>query len=99
MYQQGAPLTADLSVAVYLYQPGDGGLDRVAILLANHLLRRGGRVELWMARTDGRASSVLSAGPKVSGIALDGRFSLPPFVPEDGAMARLVDMQRVPSFR
>ena len=31
MYQQGAPLTADLSVAVYLYQPGDGGLDRVAM--------------------------------------------------------------------
>ncbi|MDI1295030.1 MAG: glycosyltransferase, partial [bacterium] len=46
-------------VAIYLYQPGDGGLDRVAILLANHLHRRGARVELWMARTDGPTAHLI----------------------------------------
>ncbi|WP_420144200.1 glycosyltransferase [Sphingobium sp.] len=49
----------DISVAVYLYQPGDGGLDRVAILLANHLLHRGVDVELWMARRDGPAAHLI----------------------------------------
>ena len=53
---RSAPL---FSVAIYLYQPGDGGLDRVAILLANHLLARGVRVELWMARTDGPTAHLI----------------------------------------
>lgn len=48
-----------LSVAVYLYQPGDGGLDRVAILLANHLLSRGVAVELWMTRMDGKNAHLI----------------------------------------
>lgn len=48
-----------LSVAVYLYEPGDGGLDRVAILLANHLRRRGVAVELWLTRTEGPAAHLI----------------------------------------
>lgn len=53
MFHTRQAAAQSLSVAIYLYQPGDGGLDRVAVLLANHLLRRGVRAELWMARTDG----------------------------------------------
>lgn len=59
MFQSRRDAAHDLSVAVYLYQPGDGGLDRVAILLANHLLRRGVAVELWMARPDGAAAHLI----------------------------------------
>lgn len=51
--------------ALYLYQPGDGGLDRVAILLANHLQKRGIRVELWMARTDGPTAGLIDPAVKV----------------------------------
>lgn len=47
------------SVAVYLYEPGDGGLDRVAIFLANHLVRRGVPVELWMTRLEGAAAHLI----------------------------------------
>jgi glycosyltransferase involved in cell wall biosynthesis len=59
MFQTRRLSAPDFSVAVYLYQPGDGGLDRVAILLANHLMRRGIRVELWMARTDGPSAHLI----------------------------------------
>jgi glycosyltransferase involved in cell wall biosynthesis len=59
MFQSRRPATRAFSVAVYLYEPGDGGLDRVAILLANHLLRRGVPVELWMARTDGPTAHLI----------------------------------------
>ena len=69
MYQQGAPFTADLSVAVYLYQPGDGGLDRVAILLANHMARRGMKVELWMARTQGVSAHLIDPRVPVRRVA------------------------------
>lgn len=44
---------------VYLYRPGDGGLDRVAIQLANHLHHRGVRVELWMAHLDGPLAGLI----------------------------------------
>lgn len=59
MFQFRRPAARALSVAVYLYQPGDGGLDRVAILLANHLLRRGVSVELWMTRIDGASAHLI----------------------------------------
>lgn len=59
MFQSRAHLARPYSAAVYLYQPGDGGLDRVAILLANHLLHKGVRVELWMARTDGPTAHLI----------------------------------------
>lgn len=59
MVHHFTPPAPDLSVAVYLYQPGDGGLDRVAILLANHLFRRGIAVELWMTRMDGKNAHLI----------------------------------------
>lgn len=59
MFQSRRTLARDFSVAVYLYQPGDGGLDRVAILLANHLLHRGVPVELWMTHTDGACAHLI----------------------------------------
>ncbi|MEC7933428.1 MAG: glycosyltransferase, partial [Pseudomonadota bacterium] len=62
-------MTADLSVAVYLYQPGDGGLDRVAILLANHMARRGMKVELWMARTQGVSAHLIDPRVPVRRVA------------------------------
>ncbi len=54
---------ASLSVAIYLYQPGDGGLDRVAILMANGLADRGVQTELWLARAQGPMRAMVS--PKV----------------------------------
>ena len=39
--------------AVYLYEPGDGGLDRVAILIANGVAARGLTAELWLTREEG----------------------------------------------
>lgn len=48
-----------LFIAIYLYEPSDGGLDRIAILFANHLVRRGLRAELWMARTKGPAAGLI----------------------------------------
>lgn len=62
----------DFSVAVYLYQPGDGGLDRVAILLANHLRQRGVPVELWMARTDGPTAHLIDPAITVRRVAAPG---------------------------
>ncbi|MEC3950079.1 glycosyltransferase [Sphingobium sp. HWE2-09] len=59
MVQSPRATTRAFSVAVYLYQPGDGGLDRVAILLANHLHRQGVPVELWMARTEGATAHLI----------------------------------------
>ena len=47
------------SVAIYLYEPSDGGLDRVAILLANELLKRGVKVELWMGHIEGPLASLI----------------------------------------
>jgi glycosyltransferase involved in cell wall biosynthesis len=59
MVQSPSATARAFSVAVYLYQPGDGGLDRVAILLANHLHRQGVPVELWMARTEGATAHLI----------------------------------------
>lgn len=59
MFQSRVGLPSALSVAIYLYQPGDGGLDRVAILLANHLQRRGVAVELWMTRLEGASAHLI----------------------------------------
>ncbi|BBD98306.1 glycosyltransferase [Sphingobium amiense] len=59
MFQYGGPEGSRPFVAIYLYQPGDGGLDRVAILLANHLLRRRIPVELWMTRLEGPAAHLI----------------------------------------
>lgn len=47
------------SIVIYLYEPSDGGLDRVAILLANDLLKRGVKVELWMGHIDGPLANLI----------------------------------------
>lgn len=59
MFPSRTGISPALSVAIYLYRPGDGGLDRVAILLANHLLRRGVAVELWMALLEGASAHLI----------------------------------------
>lgn len=68
--QQGTPIVH------YLYEPGDGGLDRVAILLANAMTERGEPTELWMGKTEGPISDLISPKVtvrKVPGLALAGR--------------------------
>ena len=59
MFHTPQRVSHSFSIAIYLYEPSDGGLDRVAILLANHLLRRGVAVELWMARPDGPVAGLI----------------------------------------
>lgn len=90
MFQSGCDGARGFSVAVYLYQPGDGGLDRVAILLANHLLRQGVAVELWMTRTDGPAAHLIDPALTVRQVpAPDGirRLSM---IAQYPALARMV---------
>ncbi|EZP70754.1 Glycosyl transferase family 1 [Sphingomonas paucimobilis] len=62
-------MSSDLSVAIYLYEPSDGGLDRVAILLANYLAARGVRSELWMARTEGPLAPLIAPGVVIRRVA------------------------------
>lgn len=62
-------MSSDLSVAIYLYEPSDGGLDRVAILLANYLAARGVRSELWMARTEGPLAPLIAPGVMIRRVA------------------------------
>ncbi len=56
----GAMLNRGHRIAIYLYEPSDGGLDRVAILLANHLAAQGLGAELWMARTEGPLAALIA---------------------------------------
>ncbi|MDO7833920.1 glycosyltransferase [Sphingobium sp. HBC34] len=91
MFQYRRPAGRAFSVAVYLYEPGDGGLDRVAILLANHLRRRGVPVELWMARTDGPAAHLIDPGLTVRRVAAPSanrRLSMITHFPVLAAMVR-----------
>lgn len=43
----------EITFVHHLYEPGDGGLDRVAITLANGMARRGLPTELWLTRAEG----------------------------------------------
>lgn len=52
-------------IAVYLYEPGDGGLDRVAILLANGFAARGVNTELWLTRNAGPMRGLVGDGVTV----------------------------------
>lgn len=91
MFQSRRPAARAFSVAVYLYRPGDGGLDRVAILLANHLLRRGVPVELWMTHMDGAAVSLIDPGltlRRVPAPATGRRLSMIGQYPALAAMVR-----------
>ena len=48
------------AIVHFLYEPSAGGLDRVAILLANEMAERGTRTELWLTRTEGPLSNLIS---------------------------------------
>lgn len=55
----------DCDIAVHLYEPGDGGLDRVAILLANGFAARGLATELWLTRADGPVRHLVAPDVRV----------------------------------
>lgn len=59
MFHTRPPVAESFSIAIYLYEPSDGGLDRIAILFASHLARRGVRAELWMARREGPVAGLI----------------------------------------
>ncbi|MEH6702754.1 glycosyltransferase [Parasphingorhabdus sp.] len=48
------------AIVHFLYEPGDGGLDRVAILLANGMARRGIETELWLTRANGSVADMIA---------------------------------------
>jgi glycosyltransferase involved in cell wall biosynthesis len=47
-------------VVIYLYRPGDGGLDRVAILLANGFATRGLATEIWLTHNEGESRFLIA---------------------------------------
>lgn len=94
MLQFSRPAGRAFSVAVYLYQPGDGGLDRVAILLANHLLSRGVPVELWMARTDGPAAHMIDPALTVRRVPAPGGLRRLSMIAQFPALAAMVRRYR-----
>lgn len=49
----------------FLYEPGDGGLDRVAVLLANGMARRGIPTELWLTKATGAVADLIAPEVKV----------------------------------
>lgn len=84
-------VTQNCSVAIYLYEPSDGGLDRVAILLANHLRQRGIAAELWMTRTEGPAAGLIDPQLRVRRVPaprLRRRLSMIAQFPALAAMVR-----------
>lgn len=91
MFQHNVGSRDDLSAAIYLYRPGDGGLDRVAIMLANHMARQGKAVELWMAHTDGVSAHLIDSRVPVRRVAAPGgnrRLSMIAQFPALAAMVR-----------
>lgn len=91
MFQSRRPAARAFSVAIYLYEPGDGGLDRVAILLANHLLARGVAVELWMPRREGPIAHLIDPAltiRPVSAPSIRRRLSMIAQFPALSAMVR-----------
>jgi len=44
----------------FLYEPGGGGLDRVAIYLANEMAKRGINTELWLTKADGPLAHIIA---------------------------------------
>ncbi len=83
------------TVAIFLYEPGDGGLDRVAILIANGLAERGLATELWLTEVDGPLRALVSrqvrvrevSAPKIGGRGLRLFLQLPTLI-------RILRMQR-----
>ena len=58
-------MTGTPPVVHFLYEPGNGGLDRVAILLANGMAKRGVPTELWLTRTTGPVADLIATEVKV----------------------------------
>jgi glycosyltransferase involved in cell wall biosynthesis len=56
----GLPKIQSGPIVHFLYEPGDGGLDRVAILLANAMADKGLDTELWLTKPDGPLSKLIS---------------------------------------
>lgn len=81
-------------IAVHLYEPGNGGLDRVAILLANGFAERGRSTELWLTRQTGPIADLIAPDVTVR--------SLPGYCPARGisltlqipALRRMVEDRR-----
>lgn len=53
-------MTRSVPVVHFLYEPGHGGLDRVAILLANGMAQRGVPTELWLTRASGPVADLIA---------------------------------------
>lgn len=94
MFESRPPWARAFSVAIYLYEPGDGGLDRVAILLANHLQRRGIPVELWMARLDGPAAHLIDTAVTVRRVPAPGGLRRLSMIAQFPALAAMVRRHR-----
>lgn len=58
-------VTVSAPVVHFLYEPGNGGLDRVAILLANGMAKRGVPTELWLTKATGPVADLIAADVKV----------------------------------
>ncbi len=58
--RSGNPAPRVKKIVHFLYEPGDGGLDRVAILLANGMADQNFDTELWLTNRDGPTSSLIS---------------------------------------
>jgi glycosyltransferase involved in cell wall biosynthesis len=58
-------MTSSAPIVHFLYEPGNGGLDRVAILLANGMARRGISTELWLTKATGPVAHLIAADVKV----------------------------------
>ncbi len=63
------PVKDAFYVAIFLYEPGDGGLDRVAILLANGFAERGVKTELWLSKAEGPLATLISPAVQVRLVA------------------------------
>ena len=58
-------MTGSSPVVHFLYQPGNGGLDRVAILLANGMAQRGVPTELWLTKATGPVADLIAPDVKI----------------------------------
>ena len=57
--------TKNAPIVHFLYEPGTGGLDRVAVLLANGMAERGVPTELWLTKATGPIADLIAANVKV----------------------------------
>lgn len=56
----------------FLYEPADGGLDRVAILLANGMAKRGIATELWLTKATGSVADLIAPEVKIRMVPAPG---------------------------